>query len=641
MNRLNNAGAGFRARVIVCAFAVTSLWAADPDGRAVYEARCASCHDSPGTQARIPARGELAVRSPESIVSAMFEGAMLTQASGLSMDEGRALARFITGKEFSAAADPAAGKCAAPAGRLSPAAGDWNGWGVETDNSRYQETPRLSVADIPRLKLKWAFGFPGDSRAFAQPVVVGGRVFVGSAGGMVYSLDASRGCVYWSFKADSGVRTAIGIAQSRAGGRNVAYFGDLQANAYAVDAETGAPIWKLKMDEHPSARITGSPVFYDGRLFVPVASLEEGSGRSPDYGCCTFRGSLVALDAETGRQLWKSYSILDPPKAFKKNKNGVQMYGPAGAAIWSAPTIDAKRRLIYSATGDSYTDVDINTSDAILAFSLDDGRLEWVKQLTEKDNFIVGCPAAPNCPEQLGPDFDFGSSPILRSVEGGKQILIAGQKSGVVWGLDPDQKGKIVWRSALGAGSAARRRRMGTRCRSRERICRNFRRQVEEGRRSSRHFRSETCNRENRVEHTRSQGGLPDPGQLPDSAIGRSISDPGRGFLGRRERSLPRLFDQNGRHYMGVRHGSALRDGEQGSSQRRLDKRCRTRRRKRYGVYEFRVRWRWRGRLGSGERPAGVFSRREVKWPVLRIMELSVRRSRPRDGGRRSSAGAG
>jgi polyvinyl alcohol dehydrogenase (cytochrome) len=146
--------------------------------------------------------------------------------------------------------------------------------------------------------------------------------------------------------------------------------------------------------------------------------------------------------------------VLDPPKATKKSKVGTQLYGPAGAAIWSAPTIDVKRKLVYAATGDSYTDIDIHTSDAILAFDIDTGSLVWVSQVTPKDNFIVGCPASPNCPEDLGPDFDFGSAPILRNIGNGKQILVAAQKSGIVWGLDPDQKGKVVWQTKVGAGSA-------------------------------------------------------------------------------------------------------------------------------------------------------------------------------------------
>jgi polyvinyl alcohol dehydrogenase (cytochrome) len=441
------------SRLIFCAFLASSLWAADPDGAALYQARCAACHDNAGTESRIPKREQLAARAPEAITNAMFDGAMIGQASGLTIEEGRAIARFVTGKEFSVASEVPMAKCGAPGKKISLAAGDWNGWSVESDNSRYQAKPGLNATDIPRLKLKWAFGFPGDNRAYSQPTVVGGRVFVGSMGGSVYSLDAATGCVYWSFKADGSVRSAVSIAKSKTGGRYVAYFGDLHATAYAVDAENGALMWKMKLDQHPVARITGSLAFHDGRLFVPIASLEEGTGRSPSYECCTFRGSLVSLDAETGRQLWKSYTVLDPPKALKKSKEGTQMYGPAGAAIWSAPTIDAKRKLVYVATGDSYTGVDINTSDAILAFSIDSGSLVWVSQATPKDNYIVGCPGSPNCPDEVGPDYDFGSSPILRTIGGGKQIIIAGQKSGTVWGLDPDQKGKVVWQRKLGVGS--------------------------------------------------------------------------------------------------------------------------------------------------------------------------------------------
>ena len=442
-----------RSSLATFALLAGSLWGAAPDGAALYKERCGTCHDG-GAQPRMPKREEIAARTPEAIVTAMFMGSMFNQAAGLTVDEGRAIARYLTGKEFSTVAEPMAGQCTAPAPKFALAAADWNGWGVEPGNSRYQTKPGLTVEDIPKLKLKWAFGFPGDSLAFAQPTVAGGRVFVGSAGGTVYSLDSATGCVYWAYRVGASVRTAVTIARAKTGGRYIAYFGDIQAAVHAVDAETGKPLWKLKLDDHPAARVTGAPAFYQGRLYVPVSSIEEVSAASPKYQCCTFRGSVVALDAETGRQLWKSYSVLDPAKAYKQSKVGTQLLGPAGAAIWSAPTIDVKRKLIYVATGDSYTDVEINTSDAVLALDLDTGRLIWASQVQPKDNFIVGCPAAPNCPESRGPDFDFGSSPVLRPIGGGKEILVAAQKSGIVWGLDPNQKGKIVWQAKIGAGSA-------------------------------------------------------------------------------------------------------------------------------------------------------------------------------------------
>ena len=430
-----------------------SAWAAAPDGAALFKTRCAACHDGP-PQARMPSHEELAAKTPEFVFSAMFGGAMAIQAAGLSEDEGRAIARFVTAKEFAtAAAQPMGGKCTTSAPKFSLADGDWNGWGADPDNSHFQPHPGLAASDVPKLKLKWAFGYPHDPMAWAQPTVVGGRIFVGSVAGTIYSLDASTGCVYWSYPAGGSIRSAITIGKL-ANGKWAAYFGDLKGNAQAVDAETGVLLWKTKIDDHPVARVTGAPILVNGKLYVPMASIEEASATQPKYSCCTFRGSLSALDATTGKQLWKSFTVLDPPKAYKTSKNGTQLFGPAGASIWSSPTVDLKRKLIYASAGNSYTAIDINTSDAILAFDLETGRLVWSKQVQPKDNFIVGCPVSPNCPEESGPDFDFGTSPVLRTLPNGKQIIVAGQKSGVVWGLDPDDKGKVLWQTRVGKGSA-------------------------------------------------------------------------------------------------------------------------------------------------------------------------------------------
>jgi polyvinyl alcohol dehydrogenase (cytochrome) len=265
----------------------------------------------------------------------------------------------------------------------------------------------------------------------------------------VYSLDAATGCAYWTAKADAGVRTAISVSAS---GRPTAYFGDLRANVYAADAATGEVIWKVKVEDHPSARITGAPQLFEGRLYVPVASGEEGAGRNPKYECCTFRGSVVALDAATGKTVWKTYVIPETPKPTRKTKAGVQLYGPSGAGIWSAPTIDAKRRALYVGTGDAYSEPASATSDAIVALSLDKGTILWSVQETANDIWLAGCGGAnqpENCPETLGPDHDFGSPPMLKLLGSGKELLIAGQKSGNVWAHDPDQKGAVVWRTAL------------------------------------------------------------------------------------------------------------------------------------------------------------------------------------------------
>jgi polyvinyl alcohol dehydrogenase (cytochrome) len=281
---------------------------------------------------------------------------------------------------------------------------------------------------------------------------VSGRVFIGVDTGNVYSLDAVTGCQYWSFHADAGVRTAISIEPLAGGKGYAAHFGDIKANAYAVDAATGELLWKTKVDEHPSARITGAPKVFEGRLYVPVASGEEGAGVRQDYACCTFRGSVVALDAATGRQIWKTYTIAEAPEPISKNANGVQRWAPAGGGVWNSPTIDPKRHALYIGTGDAYTEPAPKTTDAIMALDLDSGKVLWSVQDTANDAWLVGCNGAKppeNCPKSLGPDHDFGASPILKALPNGRMILIAGQKSGIVWAHDPDQKGAVVWKTAL------------------------------------------------------------------------------------------------------------------------------------------------------------------------------------------------
>jgi polyvinyl alcohol dehydrogenase (cytochrome) len=398
----------------------------------------------------MPSHSELAARTPEAVYKTMFEGAMVTQAAGLSAEEGRAIARFVTGKEFSVGGTPTAtaGQCKGTPAHVSVVSTDWNGWGNDLANSRFQGSPGLAAADVPNLKLKWAFAFPGDTTRSAQPAVVGGRVFTGSASGAVYSLDAETGCMWWRYDAGAGVRTSVSIGA--AGGKTIAYFGDIRSTVHAVDADTGAPLWKVKVEDHPSSRITGGLAFYEGRVYVPVSSIEEASAAMPSYACCKFRGSIVALDGATGKQIWKTYTIPDPPAPQAKG------FAPAGAAVWDAPTIDTKKKVLYAGTGNSYTGVSIKTSDAILAFDLASGSLLWSAQVQPNDNFVIGCGPGrgANCPDPVGPDYDFGTSPILRDLPNGHRILVCGQKSGILWGLDPDDKGKVLWQVKLGQGGA-------------------------------------------------------------------------------------------------------------------------------------------------------------------------------------------
>ena len=428
-----------------------------PEGEALYKQNCAVCHDDP--QDRVPPLFLIRRRSAEDVIQTLTAGSMRQQASGLSADQIRALAIHLTGKQPSAPIQEHldANRCKDGGGPINLNGPQWNGWGRDLNNSRYQPKPGIKPDEVPRLKVKWAFAHPGPM-ATGQPTIVGDRIYLTIEAGLIYCLNAKTGCTYWAINAGAAVRAAISVGPLPPGSpaKFAAYFGDEKSNVHAVDAASGKPIWKTKVEDHLLSRITGAPVLYRNRLYVPVSSFEETAGRDIKYECCTFRGSIVALDAYTGKIIWKSFTVQNEPKPFKKNSGGTQMHGPAGGAIWSAPTLDLKRRLIYAGTGNSYTDVATLHADAIMAFDMDTGKVKWTNQVTPKDNFLVGCrqPGVGNCPEEAGPDYDFGSSPILHTLPNGKQVILAGQKSGVIYALDPDNRGKVVWQVKVGNGGA-------------------------------------------------------------------------------------------------------------------------------------------------------------------------------------------
>jgi polyvinyl alcohol dehydrogenase (cytochrome) len=429
---------------------------ADTAGQGVYKQRCAQCHQAPA-DSRIPPACLLKSMSPENILRTLETGLMRDVGSGLTADERRAVAEELAGRSLGQKpARPDVGRCADVKATFAVVGAGWNGWSSDLANTRFQPAPAagLAAADVPRLKLKWAFAFPDTFVANGQPSVVGGRIFVPSANRRVYSLDARSGCQYWSFETQAPVRTAISVATLEGSKRSIAFFGDQRANAYAVDAANGELLWKVRVDDHQRAKIVGAPAYYGGRIYVPVTAGEEGPATDAKYECCSARGALVALDAASGQQIWKTYTIDEKPHIVSKNSAGTPMWGPSGASIWSAPTIDAEHGIIYAATGDNFSPPATRNSDAILAFDMKTGKILWSKQLTEDDVFNNACIGLSkiSCPEKPGPDFDFGSSPLLVTLANGKRVLLAGQKSGVAHALDPDNKGAILWQTRVGRG---------------------------------------------------------------------------------------------------------------------------------------------------------------------------------------------
>ena len=449
-----------------------AVWAAPafaqaPDGNAVYQKACASCHAQPAADTRAPNREALGQFAPESILTALTTGNMYRQGYDLSEPEKRAVAEFLAGRAFGAPAPVSnVGRCTSAAPPLPDTAkgSNWNGWGGTVTNTRYVPADKggITAPLVPQLKLKWAFGFPGVTAARSQPAVVGGRLFIASESGDVFALNAKTGCTYWTYHAQSGIRTAVSVGPYKgangASGYGI-YFADGVANAYGVDANTGQPLWVRKVDDHPSARATGSPAYYNGRVYVPMAGLgEEAQGGRVTYECCTFRGSVSALDAGTGAVVWKTYTIAEEPKKRGVTKEGTQAWGPSGGGIWSAPTIDARRGVLYISTGNGYSDPQQPTTDAVMAMDLDTGKVKWVAQPNPNDVWMMGCkaenPDNPRCPAKQGPDHDFSASPVLaRRTNGRADILIIQSKSGMAYGFDPDKQGAMVWQYRTSGGS--------------------------------------------------------------------------------------------------------------------------------------------------------------------------------------------
>jgi polyvinyl alcohol dehydrogenase (cytochrome) len=435
------------------------------DGASLYRTYCAICHEGAGADPQAPSREVMMRLSAEQILQSLERGSMRQQAAERSRAQRRVLAAYVSGKSLAADSDgsiPKSAYCnAMPAPSANPLAGPaWNGWGHSITNTRFQSAKAagMTADDVPRLKLKWAFGFPGARSAGTQPVVAGGRVYVATAEGEVYVLDAKTGCVHWRSEVEASIRSALTLEQ-RSDGELVAYFADQTANVYAVDANDGKVRWKVEVDEYPHAAITAAPQLYNGRLFVSVSSREESQVGDPRYPCCQFRGSVVALDATTGRRLWKTYTVSETPGPTVKNSIGTQLYGPAGGAIWNTPTIDTKRHVLYVGTGNNFAPPATGASDSLVAFDLNTGQIRWVHQVTENDIWNGSC-GRPNreaavCPDKDAPDFDFTGSPLLVDVGNGRQLIVVGNKSGVIFAFDPDASGKMVWQRRVANGGTS------------------------------------------------------------------------------------------------------------------------------------------------------------------------------------------
>jgi polyvinyl alcohol dehydrogenase (cytochrome) len=449
--------------ILQAPFALAATEAPPRDPAEIYGQFCATCHEG-GKVPRAPHAVQFPMIGPDQIYRALTIGAMQAQGSTLSEIEKKSIAEFLGGRTLASQAPPKLPACRGARARFDfsqspPLAG----WGMTPTNLRYvpAEIARLDAAEVPRLEVKWAFGFPGATQARSQPTIAGGAIYVGSQDGTVYALDFDTGCVRWTFKAGAEVRNSPVVEPWMAGDRAArprVFIGDFGGDVYALDAQSGKQLWKTKVDPHPRATLTGSPRFFEGRVYVSISSNEWASAADPAYECCSFRGGVAALDAATGQKIWHAHAIQDEPRLTGRiNSAGAAMRGPAGAPVWNSPTIDAKRRRVYVGTGEAYTSPAAATSDSVLAIDLDSGKLVWHYQGVADDAWNMACfiGGSANCPPENGPDLDIGASPILATLSDGRDLVLVGQKSGDVYALDPADRGRLIWRRKLGRGGVS------------------------------------------------------------------------------------------------------------------------------------------------------------------------------------------
>jgi polyvinyl alcohol dehydrogenase (cytochrome) len=456
------------AAIVWCSLACAAAWTAEPEepqhpGAAVYAQHCAACHDQPDAT-RSPALSALQQMNAESLRLALTEGVMQQQARDIPRRQLGMLIDYLAAREADTGEWLVGMMCddaRRPVDLTRDAALPM--FGVDHHSTRRLTAAQagLDSAALENLELAWAIGFPDTASLRAAPVIVGDTMFyTPTQTGRLLALDVVTPCVKWVYEAGTELRTSVSYGELGKGGRKALVLADRLGRVHTVDPRTGERIWAAEGRHSKAAGITGAPVLYGERIIVPVSASGVGRGADPDYECCEEHGAVVALDARTGEQLWTYHTMKDAEYNGRVSRIGVKQRGPSGAPIWSTPTIDEKRGLVYATTGQNTSLPATGTSDAVLALDLDTGELRWSFQALANDVWIIGCRvpwelSGPNCPspeDSVLKDFDFGAAAVLVRRDGVDDVLLAGQKSGDLWALDPDN-GELIWNQRFGRGT--------------------------------------------------------------------------------------------------------------------------------------------------------------------------------------------
>ncbi|MBC7983462.1 MAG: PQQ-binding-like beta-propeller repeat protein [Candidatus Obscuribacterales bacterium] len=437
-----------------------TLPVANHPGKLVFDQACAACHAAP-IDVRTPTLAALSAMTVGTLRDAMNEGGkMASMAAGLSDAEKAQVVSYLTAGQSAVAIDWTE-KMMCPADKrvVNATKPVSLGFGVNRNQTRSLTASQagLKATDMKNLEIAWAIGFPGQGSGTGVSIV-GDTMFV-TGGGRLAALDTKSGCAKWSQLVNSRNTPTFGEIESRkvialSAGRDV----------LVVDAKTGEKIWQVngQSDGNPGS-IRGGVIIYKDKIIVPISASGVGAGGRATFECCVGHGAVIALSAKDGAKLWEYHTMLNAEYTGKVSSTGVKQRGPSGAPIWSMPLIDEKRNRVIVTTGENTSHPGTDTSDAVIALDLNTGKVVWNFQAMEMDVWNMACAATketsgPNCPWNIegdtgaGRDFDFGAGAILAKGAGGKDVVLAGQKSGDIWALDADT-GKKLWNIRFGEGT--------------------------------------------------------------------------------------------------------------------------------------------------------------------------------------------
>ena len=442
---------------------------AAPAGKGVYERACAGCHAAPPPGSRAAPLANLQKMSAAALRTTLTTGVMKGMGDALSPQDLTDVINYLAAAPEGAGTDWVK-RAMCPVDQrgidLKPAP-TLAAWGVDQKNSRRMSAVQagLTTADLGRLDVAWSLNMPGTTTLRGQGAILGSTLFyIAGQSDQLLALDTKTGCIKWASETPSGLRTSLALGRLGPKGALALVAGDSAGQVQAWDAATGKLIWRMDPRPGPSGMLTGTPLFAGSRLLVPISAIDVGLAMRSAYACCQGHGALAALDPMTGKVLW-TYHTMEPARPLGiKNSQGVEMMGPSGAPVWSSPSVDLEAGLAFIGTGENTSPPATGTSDSIVAIDLATGKSRWVFQALKNDVWNMSCPSgresrrAPgvNCffyeSDSVLRDHDFGAGPVVYG-SGSHKLILGGQKSGDVWGLDR-ATGKQVWHERFGEGSA-------------------------------------------------------------------------------------------------------------------------------------------------------------------------------------------